>query len=68
MRQTRTYSAQDYVARGPLGANLQDLQRSTERVEQGVTLSPELDQALLHGSSIGGARPKPKIPASQRGA
>jgi serine/threonine-protein kinase HipA len=30
-------------------------------VERGIPLSPELDQALLHGSSIGGARPKALI-------
>jgi serine/threonine-protein kinase HipA len=27
-------------------------------VEEGIPLSPTLDQALLHGSSVGGARPK----------
>lgn len=31
---------------------------SAVRVEQGIPLNPELDQALIHGSSIGGARPK----------
>lgn len=31
------------------------------RVEKGVPLTPELDQALFHGSSIGGARPKALI-------
>ena len=31
---------------------------SAARVEQGVPLTAELDQALFHGSSIGGARPK----------
>jgi serine/threonine-protein kinase HipA len=30
-------------------------------VEQGIPLSPELDQALHHGSAIGGARPKALI-------
>jgi serine/threonine-protein kinase HipA len=37
---------------------LDALLASAERVEQGVPLTPELDQALFHGSSIGGARPK----------
>src|SRR3546814_7594935 len=31
---------------------------AAERSEQGIALSPELDQALNHGTSIGGARPK----------
>jgi serine/threonine-protein kinase HipA len=34
---------------------------STERVEKGVALTPELDQALFNGSAIGGARPKALI-------
>ena len=35
--------------------------QSAERVEKGVPLSPDLDQALLHGTSLGGARPKALI-------
>ncbi len=31
---------------------------SADRVDAGIPLSPELDRALLHGTSIGGARPK----------
>ena len=34
---------------------------SAERVEQGIPLTPELDRALQHGTSIGGARPKALI-------
>ncbi len=37
---------------------LKELLSATEAVEQNRPLSPELDQALLHGTSIGGARPK----------
>lgn len=37
---------------------LEALLTAAEKVEQGVLLSPELDQALLHGTSLGGARPK----------
>lgn len=51
-------SASEYIARGTAGATLAELADSAERVERGVPLSPELDQALLHGSSVGGARPK----------
>jgi serine/threonine-protein kinase HipA len=51
-------SASEYAARRTANATLTELAESAERVEQGIPLSPELDQALLHGSSIGGARPK----------
>lgn len=51
-------SASEYVARSSGNATLTELAQSAERVEQGVPLSPALDQALLHGSSVGGARPK----------
>jgi serine/threonine-protein kinase HipA len=51
-------SASEYVARSTGNARLSELAQSAERVEQGVPLSPALDQALLHGSSVGGARPK----------
>jgi serine/threonine-protein kinase HipA len=51
-------SASEYLARSRGSATLTELAQSAERVEQGIPLSPELDQALLHGSSVGGARPK----------
>ncbi len=51
-------SASEYVPRSAGCATLTELAQSAERVEQGVPLSPALDQALLHGSSVGGARPK----------
>jgi serine/threonine-protein kinase HipA len=51
-------SASEYIARGTAGATLAELADSAERVERGVPLSRELDLALLHGSSVGGARPK----------
>jgi serine/threonine-protein kinase HipA len=51
-------SPREYVPRGMGHADLDELAESAERVEQGIPLSPELDQALLHGSSVGGARPK----------
>ncbi|HEX2653484.1 MAG TPA: HipA domain-containing protein [Xanthobacteraceae bacterium] len=54
-------SATNYVPREPREASLDELLSAAERVEQGVPLTPELDQALLHGSSIGGARPKAMI-------
>ncbi|AQR62061.1 phosphatidylinositol kinase [Brevundimonas sp. LM2] len=54
-------SATDYVPRGGAHASLADLLASAEKVEKNLPLSPELDQALHHGSSIGGARPKALI-------
>jgi serine/threonine-protein kinase HipA len=54
-------AADEYVPRQHEGANLEELLTSAERVEEGIPLSPDLDQALQHGSSIGGARPKALI-------
>ena len=51
-------SPREYVPRAMNHADLDELAESAERVERGLPLSPELDQALLHGSSVGGARPK----------
>jgi len=39
-------------------APLAELMEAARRVDEGMPLTPELDRALLHGSSIGGARPK----------
>jgi serine/threonine-protein kinase HipA len=50
-------SAADYVPRGD-GASLEELLHAADRLEQGLPFSSELDEALLHGSSVGGARPK----------
>lgn len=54
-------SATEYVPRMTANATLEELFESAERVEKGIPLTPELDQALQHGSSIGGARPKALI-------
>ena len=54
-------SAKEYVPRSFARASLDELVQSAERVEKGLPLSPELDQALQHGTSIGGARPKAQI-------
>ncbi|MGZ8362908.1 MAG: type II toxin-antitoxin system HipA family toxin [Caulobacteraceae bacterium] len=55
------FSATAYEPRSSVNATLEELIQSAERVEKGIPLSPELDQALHHGSSIGGARPKALI-------
>jgi serine/threonine-protein kinase HipA len=51
-------SSSEYVPRFTANATLAELARSAEKVEQGIPLSPALDRALLHGTSVGGARPK----------
>lgn len=55
------YSPTEYVPRSANNVTMEELLESAERVEKGVPLAPELDQALFHGSSIGGARPKALI-------
>lgn len=55
------HSPTEYVPRTANNVSMEELIESAERVEQGVPLTPELDQALFHGSSIGGARPKALI-------
>ncbi len=51
-------SATEYASRAMNQASLDDLLRSAEQVESGVPLTPDLDEALQHGTSLGGARPK----------
>lgn len=60
------HSPTEYIPRSPINASLDELLESSERVEQGIPLTPELDQALFHGSSIGGARPKALIEDSSK--
>ena len=54
-------SPTEYIPRSTTNASLEELIESAQRVEKGIPLSAELDQALHHGSSIGGARPKALI-------
>ena len=54
-------SPTEYVPRAAGNVSLEELIESAQRVEKGVPLTPELDQALFHASSIGGARPKALI-------
>jgi serine/threonine-protein kinase HipA len=54
-------SATKYVTREHQHATLDELIQSAARVEQGAPLNPELDLALQHGTSLGGARPKALI-------
>jgi serine/threonine-protein kinase HipA len=57
------HSPSEYIPRAAANVALEELMESAVRVEKGVPLTPELDQALFHGSSIGGARPKALIEA-----
>ncbi len=50
-----------YEPRISVNTSLDELLESAEKVQKGIPLTPELDQALHHGSSIGGARPKALI-------
>ena len=59
-------SATEYVPRGTEAASLQQLVQAADLIEKGMPLSPELDQALQHGTSLGGARPKAQIDDGDR--
>jgi serine/threonine-protein kinase HipA len=47
-----------YAPREAQAAPIEELMSAAERVEAGLPITPELEQALFHGSSLGGARPK----------
>ena len=55
------HSPSRYVPRAGQTATLEELQSAAERVEEGVPLTPVLDQALFHGTSLGGTRPKAMV-------
>jgi serine/threonine-protein kinase HipA len=51
-------SSVEYVPRHPDTPTLDDLADAARRLEEGRPLHPHLAEALMHGTSIGGARPK----------
>jgi len=59
-------SPSEYVPRETSHATLEELLESAERVQNGEPLNRDIDQALHHGSSVGGARPKALIDADDR--
>ena len=59
-------SPTEYVPRSAQNAGLEELMESSSRIEKGELLTVELDQALFHGSSIGGARPKALVQDQSR--
>lgn len=54
-------SATEYAPRLKAEASYEELLEAADRIEKGVPLTPALNQALNHGTSIGGARPKALI-------
>ncbi len=59
-------SADTYEPRTPDEATLEQLAQAMGHVERGEPLTPALDRILLHGSSIGGARPKALLDDADR--
>ncbi|WCL50159.1 type II toxin-antitoxin system HipA family toxin [Leptospira sp. GIMC2001] len=55
-----------YIPRFSVSQDLEEIIESVKRVEDGLPLSQELDLALFHGTSIGGARPKALIEWNER--
>lgn len=57
--------AERYVPRTS-GGTLEEMVEAADRLEAGEPLSAELDEALLHGTSVGGARPKVLLASGER--
>jgi serine/threonine-protein kinase HipA len=55
-----------YVSRDETSVPLEDLMEAADLVSQNLPLPPALDLALLHGSSVGGARPKALLKGESR--
>lgn len=51
-------SPEEYVPRVRTQPALEDLAEAARRIQDGLPLDETLEAALLHGSSLGGARPK----------
>lgn len=59
-------SPTQYIPRLSSNQELEQIIDSVKRVEEGLPLSPELDLALFHGTSVGGVRPKALIDWKER--
>jgi serine/threonine-protein kinase HipA len=55
-----------YLPRAETQATLEQLMLAAADFDAGRPLAPALDRALLHGSSVGGARPKALLDADRR--
>jgi serine/threonine-protein kinase HipA len=51
-------SSHEYRSRTDGPASLEQLMRAAEAVDESLPLPPELEAALVHGTSLGGAQPK----------
>ena len=60
-------SASRYEARLGDSASLTEVAEAADHVDRGEPLTPALHRALLHGTSVGGARPKALIADGERG-
>lgn len=60
------HSDSEYIPRNFATSNLDDLLQAAEFVDKGEPLPSPLEQALLRGTSIGGARPKCLIEDNER--
>ncbi|WP_280774941.1 type II toxin-antitoxin system HipA family toxin [Rhizobium sp. SG_E_25_P2] len=60
------HSATEYSPRLKAEAPYEELLEAADRIDKGVPLTPVLDLALNHGTSIGGARPKVLIDDGDR--
>lgn len=58
-------SSSSFEERVGSAVSLEELQTLAERVEAGMPVMPELERALFHGTSLGGARPKASIDAAR---
>ena len=54
-------SSATYAPRLGGAVALDELLEVAERVEKGVPITPELERAVFHGTSLGGARPKAAV-------
>lgn len=59
-------SPEEYIPRVAEQSSLEQLLEAADLVEKGDLLPPALEQALLHGTSLGGARPKALIDDQDR--
>lgn len=59
-------SPSEYIPRTVPTATLDELLNAAEKVEKGIPLTQDIDQALFHGTSLGGARPKATIQDGDR--
>jgi len=59
-------SAINYLPRQTESATLEELMEASACIEKGVPINPALEKALMHGTSIGGARPKALIESENK--